>query len=153
MLRAGALIAAAAFVPQLVDAAWNCDAEHGAHCPEAFPGPELASCLSAKSTAVSDDCQSWLDLMSACEAELDTAGACGASPEDAFICLTAWTPAAQLSEQCRAKLPEKPKPKEPEVVSSDKKKKGRSRAQRRRAEQAAYYKAKAEDEKKEVLSE
>ena len=106
LYQKGFLASIALFLLMKVKAQMPCDDEYGANCPEEAPGPGLASCL--RENNPSEKCLNFLDLQVACEEDLDSARCTGtAFSADALLCLTSWTPEAELSESCKAALPKK----------------------------------------------
>ena len=113
-----------------------CDSEHGQVCPEAS-GLELGECLTSLS-AVSPECQKWLDFHTACSSELSLE--CGkrcegfpcAFTEDAIPCIAFWTHddnRALYSSSCKAVLPA---PKKRAEQSEERKRRNEERKRRRK---------------------
>lgn len=97
-------------VAPLATALPSCDAETEAHCvsEDADLSPEgITACLSALSDK-SADCTTYLAMMAACDTDLKPDAVCGAAKMDgeAVPCLVQRVKPEQLSEACRAALPD-----------------------------------------------
>lgn len=132
--------------------AHSCDAEAATACP--FDGGRaLGACLRDPTkhespTEISAECQVFLDLHTKCETNL-ASGTCGgtAYTDDAILCLTQWLNKADLTEECKAALPEE-KPAEERVLDEEALAK-RARRKRARAKAAEEVRKFTEDRARE----
>lgn len=134
--------------------AWShpCDPEAATACP--FDGgARLGLCLRDPSkheaeTSISAECQAFLDLHDACAENLDS-GTCGGTKysDDTVLCLTQWLNRNDLTDSCKAALPEPEAPKEKVLdEEAQRKRDARKRARAKAADEVRKLSKKQEEE-------
>mmetsp|Transcript_66039 Transcript_66039/g.153406 ORF Transcript_66039/g.153406 Transcript_66039/m.153406 type:complete len:170 (-) Transcript_66039:67-576(-) len=98
-------------VVRLGAAVHACDSEQGAACPSEA-GTALGECLKDPSRheskiEISEGCKAFMALNDACSKEIERSCSGMAYSDDTIVCLTQWTQASDLSEECSAALPKK----------------------------------------------